>query len=85
MGLELMATAGFDPRASVMLWHNMAANADGAPPQIMSTHPSNKNRIKGLQENMAAAVDLYNRAREQEKHLAVHHRLCSLNRNPYHS
>ena len=67
MGLKLMATAGFDPRASVMLWHNMAANSDGAPPEIMSTHPSNKNRIKGLQENMAAAVDVYNRARQQGK------------------
>ena len=67
MGLKLMATAGFDPRASVTLWHNMAANSDGAPPEIMSTHPSNQSRIKGLEANMAVAVDLYARARQQGK------------------
>lgn len=67
MGLKLMATAGFDPRASVTLWHNMAANSDGAPPEIMSTHPSNQSRIKGLEANMAVAFDLYTSARQQGK------------------
>ncbi|ARN74217.1 M48 family metallopeptidase [Oceanicoccus sagamiensis] len=67
MGLRLMAKAGFDPRASVTLWHNMAANANGAPPEFMSTHPSSQSRIKGLQANMKEALDLYSAAGKQGK------------------
>ena len=67
IGLKLMAKAGFDPRASVTLWHNMAANSNGAPPEFMSTHPSNQSRIKGLEANMEVAFDLYAAARQQGK------------------
>ncbi len=67
MGLKLMAKAGFDPRASVILWHNMAANSEGAPPEFMSTHPSNQTRIKGLEAHMKEAFDLYSAARQQGK------------------
>jgi predicted Zn-dependent protease len=67
LGLKLMARAGFDPRASVILWHNMEANSSGAPLEIMSTHPSNQTRIKGLEANMAVAFDLYTAARNQGK------------------
>ena len=40
VGLDYMADAGFDPRASVQLWKNMAEKNKGAPPEFLSTHPS---------------------------------------------
>jgi predicted Zn-dependent protease len=63
MGLELMARAGFDPRESVVLWENMErASGGGAPPEFMSTHPSNRTRIAGLQKAMPNAIALYDKA-----------------------
>jgi predicted Zn-dependent protease len=60
MGLELMARAGFDPRESVKLWENMArASGGGAPPEFLSTHPSNRTRIEGLTKAMPKAILLY--------------------------
>jgi predicted Zn-dependent protease len=57
IGLDLMAKAGFDPQASVVLWRNMAAAAAGAaPPEWASTHPSNESRITNLQSHMEPAV-----------------------------
>jgi predicted Zn-dependent protease len=57
IGLRLMARAGFDPRQSVKLWENMAKAAGGAaPPELLSTHPSNQSRIANLQSHMQEAV-----------------------------
>lgn len=56
LGLFLMARAGFDPRESVELWRNMAAEASRRPPELLSTHPSPDTRISGLQGNMGAAL-----------------------------
>ncbi|WP_328716989.1 M48 family metallopeptidase [Halomonas elongata] len=64
IGLQLMAEAGFDPRASIELWHNMNATGGGQPPEWMSTHPSHGHRIDGLQANMDAALAQYQRARQ---------------------
>lgn len=59
IGLELMAKAGFNPADAVQLWHNMdKMSAGGAPPEFMSTHPSNSRRIEKLQEGQAAAQRL---------------------------
>ncbi|MGP8290314.1 M48 family metallopeptidase [Vreelandella zhanjiangensis] len=64
IGLDLMAQAGFDPRQSVTLWENMqAASGGGAPPAWMSTHPSQGQRIEGLQANMDRALATYEQAR----------------------
>jgi predicted Zn-dependent protease len=64
IGLQLMAQAGFDPRESVTLWENMqAASSGGAPPAWMSTHPSQGQRIQGLQANMDEALASYEQAR----------------------
>ncbi|QEM83204.1 M48 family metallopeptidase [Halomonas binhaiensis] len=62
IGLDLMANAGFDPRASIDLWHNMAASGGGQPPEWMSTHPSNSGRISGLEAHMSEAMALYQQA-----------------------
>ena len=63
IGLELMARAGFDPRASVDLWRNMAAAGGPSPPAFLSTHPSGGQRIDNLQRRMPEAMALYREAR----------------------
>ncbi len=65
IGLDLMARAGFDPRASVVLWQNMGRNSQGEPLEFMSTHPSNSTRINNLQANMDSAMQKYQAARQQ--------------------
>ncbi|HAS63591.1 MAG TPA: Zn-dependent protease [Vibrio sp.] len=53
VGLDLMAKAGFDPRESVTLWHNMAKASQGQqPPELLSTHPSHSTRIRDLTQTM---------------------------------
>ncbi|MFQ5417400.1 MAG: M48 family metallopeptidase [Myxococcota bacterium] len=56
MGLDLMADAGFDPRASVALWQNMARAGGGAPPEFLSTHPAHGTRIRELEARIPAAL-----------------------------
>lgn len=49
-GLTLMAIAGYDPDEAAELWKRMKANSGGdAPPEFLSTHPSNDTRISNLQ------------------------------------
>lgn len=50
IGLNLMAIAGYDPDEAAELWMRMKENSDGAgPPPFLSTHPSNDERIRNLQ------------------------------------
>ncbi len=64
MGLEFMARAGFDPRASTVLWENMARAAGGqSPPEFMSTHPSHSTRIEGLGHRIPDAMAIRDAAR----------------------
>ncbi|GBU29412.1 peptidase M48 [Treponema sp. R8-4-B8] len=46
-GLLLMAIAGYNPEASVPFWERMAAKGGGTI-EFLSTHPSDKTRIKQL-------------------------------------
>lgn len=62
VGLELMAQAGFDPRAAVTLWQDMAAASEGQPPEFLSTHPSHGTRIEDLQAAMPQAMRMYEAA-----------------------
>jgi len=63
MGLDVMARAGFDPRASIDLWENMSSAGGGQPPEFLSTHPSHGTRIADLQARMSEALPLYEEAR----------------------
>lgn len=63
IGLDLMASAGFDPRQSVALWRNMAASGGPSPPEFLSTHPAPETRIEDLQARMDRAMNLYRQAR----------------------
>ncbi|OEJ98440.1 peptidase M48 [Flavivirga aquatica] len=49
IGLYLMAIAGYNPAEAAELWKRMKANSGGqAPPEMLSTHPSNDSRIANL-------------------------------------
>jgi len=67
LGIDYMAKAGFDPRQSVTLWQNMAKAGGKKPPELLSTHPSNATRIKGLNSRMERAMKLYKQARANNK------------------
>lgn len=51
IGLRLMALAGYNPDEASRLWERMKANSGGqAPPEFLSTHPSNDTRIANLRK-----------------------------------
>lgn len=68
IGQRLMAQAGFDPRESVDLWHNMMAASGGkAPKEWLSTHPAGDTRIQNLQAHMPEALKLFEQAKAAGK------------------
>ena len=49
IGLQIMAIAGYNPDEAAKLWQRMKAESGGqAPPEFLSTHPSNDTRISNL-------------------------------------
>lgn len=60
MGLIFMALAGYDPRSAPAFWKRMAAKKGGAaPPEFLSTHPSDKSRIANLHALVPEAMEYY--------------------------
>jgi predicted Zn-dependent protease len=59
IGLELMARAGYDPRAALTLWNKMSAAQAAGQPKFLSTHPSPGDRIKDIQKNLPRVLPLY--------------------------
>lgn len=60
LGLIFMAMAGYDPREAVGFWQRMSAGKQGqAPPEIMSTHPSDATRIRKINEALPEALKYY--------------------------
>ncbi|POS02177.1 M48 family metallopeptidase [Flavobacterium croceum] len=56
IGLTLMAIAGYNPDQAVIFWERMSANSAGqAPPEFMSTHPSDATRIAQIKELIPSA------------------------------
>lgn len=74
MGLELMASAGFDPRESTALWRNMAEAGGGQPLEFLSTHPNHDSRIEALQERMDVALPIYQQASPADCEERLHNR-----------
>lgn len=59
LGLCFMAMAGYDPNTAVGFWERMSKTGGAAPPQILSTHPSDATRIKDIKEYMPKAMKFY--------------------------
>ncbi len=61
LGLIFMAMAGYDPRGAVDFWQRMSdEKGGGAPPEFLSTHPSDQTRINQIKDYMPKALERYN-------------------------
>lgn len=60
-GLLFSAMAGYNPNEAINFWNRMAAakGEGGAPPEFLSTHPSDANRIARLKSFMPEALTYY--------------------------
>jgi len=60
LGLIFMAMAGYDPQKAVEFWQRMAQMKKGqAPPEFLSTHPSDETRIRKIGEFVPEAMQYY--------------------------
>lgn len=62
LGLTFMAMAGYNPNAAVGFWQRMSAkagNGNAAPPEFLSTHPSDATRIREIQNRIPEAMKYY--------------------------
>lgn len=48
IGLLMMSESCYDPSAAMGLWARMEEEEKNAPPQFLSTHPSNHNRLEKI-------------------------------------
>lgn len=59
-GLNFAAMAGYNPREAIPFWQRMSvAGGTQKPPEFLSTHPSDENRIAKLQALMDEALSYY--------------------------
>lgn len=59
-GLDFAAMAGYNPREAIPFWKRMAAASSGEkPPEFLSTHPADENRIARLEGFMPEALSYY--------------------------
>jgi predicted Zn-dependent protease len=60
IGLTLMAMAGYDPAEALAFWSRMSEGQGGAGgPDFLSTHPSDKSRIAGIEKYLPEARARY--------------------------
>ncbi len=72
MGVELAARAGYNPYAAVNVWKKMKKLGNGAPPELLSTHPSYDTRIHILEKTAKKVWPLYEKARRNVVHQSRH-------------
>jgi predicted Zn-dependent protease len=58
-GLNWAAMAGYNPQEAIPLWERMEKAGGEKPPEFLSTHPSEGNRIEQLQKLMPEALQFY--------------------------
>ena len=53
-----MIMAGYNPKEAVNVWIRMSERVESsqAPPEFLSTHPSNQSRIKVLNDYIPTAI-----------------------------
>jgi predicted Zn-dependent protease len=60
LGLIFMAMAGYNPNEAVAFWQRMAQMKGGAaPPEFLSTHPSDETRIREIRKSLPEAMQYY--------------------------
>lgn len=60
LGLIFMAMAGYNPEKAVAFWERMASMKNGqAPPEFLSTHPSDATRIDNIKALLPEALTYY--------------------------
>lgn len=61
LGLVFMAMAGYNPDQALTFWQRMASAKEGggAPPEFLSTHPSDETRISQIRKNLPEARRYY--------------------------
>ena len=60
LGLIFMSMAGYDPNKAVDFWQRMAQLKGGqAPPEFLSTHPSDVTRINDIKKHLPEAMKYY--------------------------
>ncbi len=68
MGLIFMAMGGYDPNVAVDFWERMSANnKGGAPPEFLSTHPSDRTRIRQIKELIPKAMKYYSPKKRKKR------------------
>lgn len=68
LGLIFMAMAGYDPHEAPRFWTRMASGkGGGAPPEFLSTHPSDKTRIQKINEEIPEAMKYYEAGRDPKR------------------
>jgi predicted Zn-dependent protease len=65
LGLIFMAMAGYNPDNALAFWQRMAAatEGNGAPPEFLSSHPSDATRIAAIRKLLPEARQFYTGAR----------------------
>lgn len=65
-GLKLMAQAGYDPRAAITVWEkmNQENNNNNVVNKVLSTHPTNNDRINLIRQQLPEVLPLYQRAKK---------------------
>ena len=60
LGLIFMAMAGYNPNEALDFWKRMESMQSGqAPPEFLSTHPSNQTRIEDIKKELPEAEKYY--------------------------
>ena len=59
IGLVFMAMAGYNPEQAISFWKKMAQQGGGSTSELLSTHPSDANRIKAIGEYLPKALPYY--------------------------
>jgi predicted Zn-dependent protease len=62
LGLIMSARAGYDPRAGISLWQKMMSSSGGSPPKLLSTHPTNADRIRDIESRLPRVLPMFEQA-----------------------
>ena len=55
--------SGYNPNGAIEFWRRMAAEkGGGAPPEFLSTHPSDETRINNIKKLIPEAMTYYKRS-----------------------